>query len=92
MSHVVSTAVIALKSVTLVLGGLITFFAFKAYRRTHATALGALALGFGFVTIGAMLAGAAHQAFGFDTNSVLLIESTLTALGFGVIVYSLYSE
>ncbi|QLG29418.1 hypothetical protein HUG10_04285 [Halorarum halophilum] len=87
-----STGVIAFKSITLVLGGIVTFLAFKAYRRTHATALGALALGFGFVTVGAMLAGMAHQAFGFATESVILIESALTAVGFGIIVYSLYSE
>jgi uncharacterized membrane protein YeaQ/YmgE (transglycosylase-associated protein family) len=92
VTHLISTTVIALKSITLVLGGLITYFAFKAYRRTHATALGALALGFGFVTVGSLLAGAAHQAFGFDTNAVLLIESALTAVGFAVIVYSLYSD
>lgn len=39
-----------------------------------------------------MLAGMAHQAFDFDTESVILIESALTAVGFGIIVYSLYSE
>lgn len=85
-------AVLALKAITLVLGGVITFFAARAYRRTGARSIGYLALGFGFVTLGSLLAGAAHQAFGAPTDVVLLIESLLVAVGFGVITYSLYSR
>ncbi|MFD1514374.1 DUF7521 family protein [Halomarina rubra] len=91
MTHV-TTILVALKTITLALGGLITFFAYRAYQRTAAQALGALALGFAFITLGALLAGAAHQAFNMDTDVVLVIESTLTAAGFGIIVYSLYAE
>lgn len=84
------TFVVALKAVTLVLGGLITYFAANAYRRTSSRPIGFLAVGFGFVTLGSLLAGAAHQAFGLPVNAVLLIESALVAVGFGVITYSLY--
>lgn len=87
-----ATAVVAFKTATLVLGGLITLFAYRAYRRTEARPIGALALGFGVVTLGALLAGAAHQAFGLDTDAVLVIESALTTLGFGIILYSLYAD
>ena len=86
----VTSLVVALKTVTLLLGGLITFFAFKAYRRTDSPALRALALGFGVVTLGAFLAGIAHQIIGVGEGLVLVIESGLTAAGFGVIMYSLY--
>ena len=92
VSTLVPAAVVALKTITLVLGGLITFFAYKAYRRTEARPIGALAVGFGCVTVGAMLAGAGHQAFGLDTDVVLVIEAALTATGFGVILYSLYVD
>lgn len=85
-------AVVALKAITLVLGGLITFYATRAYRRTGARPIGYLAAGFGFVTLGSLLAGAAHQAFGAPVDVVLLIESLLVAVGFAVITYSLYSE
>jgi hypothetical protein len=88
----IPTAVIAFKTLTLALGGLITYYAYRAYRRTGAAALGLLAAGFGIVTVGALVAGAAHQAFGFDTGTVLVIESALTTVGFGVILYSLYAE
>lgn len=86
------TVVVALKTVTLALGGLITLFAYRAYRRTRANPLGLLAVGFATVTLGSLLAGAAHQAFGLDSGLVLTIESALTAVGFGVILYSLYAE
>lgn len=88
----IPTAVVALKTITLVLGGLITYYAYRAYRRTHARPLGLLALGFAIVTVGALLAGLADQAFGLDTSAVLLVESVLTATGFGVILYSLYAN
>nr|WP_303650302.1 hypothetical protein [Halalkalicoccus sp. NIPERK01] len=80
-----------MKTLTLVFGGLITYFAYSAYRRTRIPALRALTFGFGAVTLGAFLAGAAHQAFGLDTDIVLVIESVLTAIGFGIILYSLYT-
>lgn len=93
-SHLIttSTAVVALKTITLLLGGLITYFAWSAYRRTGARSLRALTIGFGFVTVGSLLAGVAHQVLDTGLETGLLIESALIAVGFGVIVYSLYVE
>ena len=92
MTHL-SALVIVFKTLTLVIGGLITFFAGKAYRRTGSPALRALAIGFGLVTLGAMLAGAADQFVGTpDRTAALAIESLLTTAGFGVILYSLYAD
>jgi heme/copper-type cytochrome/quinol oxidase subunit 3 len=92
MSPHITATLVALKTITLVFGGLITYFAYRAYRRTDAQPLKQLALGFAFVTLGSLAAGGAHQAFGLDLESVLVIEAALTALGFGVIFYSLYAE
>ncbi|WP_338728762.1 hypothetical protein [Haladaptatus sp. DJG-WS-42] len=86
------TVVVALKTITLVLGGLITYFAYKAYRRTNAPALRALTIGFGIVTTGSLLAGIADQIMGVDASLVAVIESGLTAVGFAVLVYALYVE
>ncbi|WP_435157081.1 DUF7521 family protein [Haladaptatus sp. DFWS20] len=88
----VAPIVIALKTLTLALGGVITYFAYKAYRRTGSRALRSLAVGFGIVTLGAFLAGIADQAFQTDRQLVLVIESALTAIGFAAIAYSLYAE
>ncbi|KZN26178.1 MULTISPECIES: hypothetical protein [unclassified Haladaptatus] len=84
--------IITLKTLTLLLGGIITFFAFKAYRRTELPALRSLAIGFGVVTLGAFAAGVADQAFSVNQDFALVIESTLTVLGFASIAYSLYAE
>ncbi|WP_435319479.1 DUF7521 family protein [Haloarchaeobius sp. TZWSO28] len=91
MSHI-TPLVVAFKTLTLVMGGLITYLAAKAYRRTGSPALRALALGFGIVTTGAAIAGALDQLFAGDQSTALAIESALTTIGFSVILYSLYAD
>lgn len=88
----ITTAVVALKTVTLVLGAVITFFAFRAYRRTASSALRALAFGFGTVTVGAIIAGIADQLLPVDPGLALVVESLFTTIGFAIILYSLYVE
>jgi O-antigen/teichoic acid export membrane protein len=96
MTHAVGTdiavAIVALKTLTLVLGGLITYFALKAYLRTDSPALRSLAIGFGIVTFGSFLAGVADQLLHVAPNVAIVIESALTVVGFGIIVYSLYAD
>lgn len=82
----------ALKTITLLFGGVITYFATRAYRSTRSKALGLLALGFGIVTLGAALAGVVDVFLDVGQANALVIESALTAIGFGVIAYSLYAE
>lgn len=97
MTHLATGIVIA-KSLTLVLGGLVTYFSYRAYRRTGSPALRSLAIGFGIVTVGAILAGILDQLLPLiyaDFDNFLFgvfVESWLTAIGFAVIVYSLYSD
>lgn len=87
----ITTVIIGFKVLSLLFGGLITYLAFKAYRKTRSRSLGALSLGFGIITAGTFLAGILDQVFdaGFQTSQ--LIESALIAVGFLVIVYSLYT-
>jgi hypothetical protein len=83
----------ALKTLTLLLGGTITLFAYRAYRRTGIPALRALTIGFGVVTVGTLLAGAVDLlAPGLERETALIVESSLTVVGFAVILYSLYVE
>lgn len=88
----ITPVLVALKTITLVLGGAITYFAYRAYRRTEATALGALSLGFAVVTLGTLSAGVLDQVLAVDPTYALTVDSVLTALGFAIIVYSLYVE
>ena len=88
----IPSLVIGLKTLTLLLGGTITYFAYKASRRTGSEGLRLLAVGFGAVTLGSLLAGVADQLLAVDTDAALVVESALTAIGFAVITYSLYIE
>lgn len=91
-STTVATAIVIAKAGILVLGGLITFFSYKAYQRTGVPALRLLALGFGVVTFGSFLGGVLDQLLGIELATSVLIDSLLTLLGFVVIFYSLYAE
>lgn len=84
--------ILAVKTVILGLGGAITFIAYKAHQRTRAPSFRVLGVGFGIITFGALLAGVAHQLLGVSLEMGVLINSFLTAIGFGIILYSLYLE
>jgi hypothetical protein len=87
------TVIVAANTITLALGSLISYFAFKAYRRTGAVALRALAVGFGVVTLGAVFGGLVDL---FVPNAGLLegvlVHSVTTMIGFVIVAYSLYAE
>jgi hypothetical protein len=91
VSHL-TTAIVATKTVTLILGSLITYFSWKAFRRTRAPALRALAIGFGVVTFGAVVAGVVDLLTPLDLLVGVLVNSVLTMVGFVFITYSLYVE
>lgn len=88
----VPTIVAALMTVILVLGGAITYYAFKAYRRTGNPAIQGLMVGFAFVTLGALAGGIAHQLLGVELAVGVGINAGLTAVGFAAITYSLFVE
>ena len=90
MNGDIPLVVVGFKTLTVLLGGLITYFAARAALRTRATGLRYLAVGFGTITAGSLVAGVADQLFGLSTNAALIFENALTAVGFAVIAYSLY--
>lgn len=92
MSPHITSTVVALKTISLVLGGLITYFSYRAYDRTRMRPLKYLAVGFGIVTLGTLLAGVVDQFLSLNPTAALLVESSTTTIGFAVIVYSLYTE
>ena len=77
------------KTVIAILGGVITYFALKAYRRTGDRSLGYLTAGFGTVTIGAILGGISFEIIDVDLPTGVLIEGIFIAIGFLLIAYSL---
>lgn len=87
-----TVALAVVKTLVLLVGSVITYFAFKAYRRTRQRALGLLTLGFGIVTLGFVLAGLLHQVLEVDLTVGILLESLLVLVGFSIIAYSLYAQ
>ncbi|EMA66477.1 hypothetical protein C461_10568 [Halorubrum aidingense JCM 13560] len=92
MTTHIDLLIIVAKTAILLLGGSITYYALRAYGRTGDPSLRALSIGFGIVTVGALIGGVSHQIIGTDLAVGIAIDSLLTAVGFGVIVYSLYVE
>ncbi len=88
----VSVVIVAANTVTLVVGGAITLFALRAYRRTGLTELRALAVGLGLVASGALLGGIVHQVAAAPLLQGVAIQSVLTALGFLALGYSLAAK
>ena len=92
MTTPIDLLIIIAKTAILVLGGSITYYALRAYGRTANRSLRALSIGFGIVTVGALVGGVSHQIIGADLAVGIAANSLLTAVGFAVIVYSLYVE
>jgi len=92
--HQVTTpiAIVVLKTLTLILGAAIAYLAYQAYKRTGAKPLQFLAYGFGFVTLGSLLAGVIDQVLRLGFRLGQLVETALVTVGFAVILYSLYVE
>ncbi|MXV63445.1 hypothetical protein GS429_15545 [Natronorubrum sp. JWXQ-INN-674] len=86
----VAIALTLVKTLILLVGSFITYFSFKAYRRTRQRALGYLTAGFGLVTLGLVLAGLLYELLGVSLMTGILLESVLMLVGFLIIAYSLY--
>lgn len=82
---------VAAKTVTVVLGTVLTVLATRAYRRTHSPALGALAAGIGLITLGALAGGILHQVVDVPLSVGVAVQAVCTAVGFAVMTYSVYA-
>jgi uncharacterized protein YjeT (DUF2065 family) len=72
----------------LILGGIVVFYAMRAYRRTKSRAMLLLGLGFAFVTAGAAMAGVLFNVTG-DLTTAESVQAASQVVGFFIIVYSL---
>jgi heme/copper-type cytochrome/quinol oxidase subunit 3 len=85
----VQLAIAVVKTLILVVGGIVTYLAFSAYRRTYDRALGFLAVGFGLIVIGVLLAGVTFELLSVALGVGILVESLFVLLGMLIIAYSL---
>lgn len=87
-----NSVVVVLKTLSLIVGSLVTYYAVKAAQRTGHRSLQFLGVGFGLITIGALLAGITDQLLSFDRTTALAIESAFTTVGFLIVLYSLVMD
>lgn len=81
-----------LKALTVLLGFLIVWFGFKAWRAGRRRPLLWLTLGMGLMTLGAIAEGVAFQGLGLTLDESHIVEALFTLAAFGVLVYSLYAS
>lgn len=79
-----------LKTLNLLLGGMITYYSYRAYRRTGRDTMRMVAAGFAIITLGAIVAGFLDRVPLFQSQLALVAEGTFTAVGFSLILYSLH--
>jgi heme/copper-type cytochrome/quinol oxidase subunit 3 len=85
----VQLAIAVVKTLILVVGGVVTYLAVSAYRRTYDRALGLLAVGFGLIVVGVLLAGFTFELLDVSLGTGILVESLFVLVGLSIIAYSL---
>lgn len=81
--------------VLLLLGGLLTFLSYRAYRRLDRAPLRGAAIGFGVITIGAIAEAiyelgirGSYELTGREMLALHTVEGVLIAIGLGIIFLS----
>ncbi len=87
---VVELVVHILKGLVLVIGGIITYYAYRAYKIQRDRSLFYLTIGFGLITVGAILGGIAIVATNRDFKMALLLDASFMVSGLSLILYSLH--
>ncbi len=73
----------------LLFGGVVVYYAYRAYGKTKSAAMLLLAVGFAFVAIGALVAGVLYNFDSTDLSTPITVQAYSQAVGFFIIVYSL---
>jgi len=79
-----------LQALIVILGVVIIYFASKSFRKTKSAAMLYLALGFVFVTVGAVVAGILFEfVLPNDLQAADAVSAGCEVIGFALIVYSI---
>ncbi|MFQ3319021.1 MAG: hypothetical protein ACI8UR_000459 [Natronomonas sp.] len=80
------------KLVTVGLGLLITYQAYRGYRTYNSEPMLYVAVGFLFISVGAVIEGVLFDVVGLSIFLSGTIQTTIVAVGMLVILYSLYGR
>lgn len=78
------------QALILIFGGVVVYYAYRAYGKTKSQAMLLLAIGFAVITLGALVAGILYNfVAGTALDTVLTLQAYSQVVGFFIIVYSL---
>lgn len=80
------------KLVTMGLGFLIAHQAYKGYREYNSTPMLYVAIGFLFISVGAIIEGILFDVVGWSIFLAGTVQTAIVAIGMVVILYSLYGQ
>lgn len=80
------------KLVTVGLGLLITYQAYRGYRIHGSEPMRYVAIGFLFISVGAVIEGVLFDVVGLSISPAGTIQTSIVAVGMLVILYSLYGQ
>ena len=80
------------KVTALVLGGVVSLMAYRAYLRTRLDGLQYFAAGLVVITLGTFFVGVLHHVFGIPSLQGMLYESLVAWGGFLIMIYGLYGQ
>jgi uncharacterized membrane protein len=81
---------LVVKLAALVLGGVVSLMAYRAYDRTRIAGLQYFAMGLAVITLGTVLVGAFHHLGGASITLGMVLESVIICAGFVVMIFGLY--
>ena len=85
----ISTSVVAVKSIALLLSLTVAYLAFYAYRRSERAPMFYVSMGFVFIGIGAICEGIVLNTFDTSMFSAALVQAVLVSVGMVLILRSL---
>ena len=77
------------QTLILIFGGVVVYYASRAYGRTKSQAMLLLAIGFACVAVGALAAGIIYNINTADLSTAITVQAYSQAIGFLVILFSL---
>ena len=83
--------ILLMMAVIAVVASLVTFYAVRAARRTGQRPLWYLGMGIACIALGSVATGLLYALFDVDLNKWIGFVSTISATGFLILAYSLYS-
>lgn len=80
------------KLVTMALGFVIAYQAYRGYRRSNSQSMLYLALGFAIISFGAIIEGVLFDVVGLTSHNAGTVATAIVAFGMLTVLYALYGR